>query len=237
MASIDAFLDFAVREPPAQTARASLRRLRPHLASKFQNRNARERTLILAVVILMHALLFFALRAAMRPPAVIRTEVETPFQITIIERSPKPRITPPPVEPRKPHADFARVPTHGDALRAVEIAPRQETPASSSPGALQIYDARGALRVPPTAVYRPPTTEFARHFDSRALPGMDSHGRAPEVRAGPSPQKIIEGVGALLFGGGAYDPCPGLEADALNTDDPDRRDEDLERMQRACSGR
>ena len=72
---------------------------------------------------------------------------------------------------------------------------------------------------------------------SGMLPG-DDRVLAPglHVRAGLSPQKLVERVG-MLFGGGPVDPCPELESDLANTADPDAREQALERFERACPGR
>jgi hypothetical protein len=120
-------------------------------------------------------------------------------------------------------------------LQAVTIVPRA-APVEAPPKAL-LYDTDGALHspAPPMPSKRDP---FARRPTSSMLPGSDhAFAAGLHVREGGSPQKTVEAIGALLFGGGRYDPCPELETNVLNTDDPRLREQTEERLERACPGR
>ncbi len=195
--------------------------------------------LIIGGVVLLHVALLFALRAAMEPVPMTRSVESTPLQITFIERraaptQPASRIPPPiPHLVSRPQQSVPRA----DALQAVTIKPRvMPSPGAAPPNAL-LYDTDGAVHMPAAPV--PPKRDpFSRQSASRMLPGSD-RAFAPglHVREGGSPQKTVEAIGALLFGGGHYDPCEELETDLLGTGDPRLRDMAEERYERACPGR
>lgn len=239
LASIDAFWDLAACAPvPKDATRASLRRLRPAAVSTIDPSATRERLLIIAVVVLLHVALMLALRAAMQPAPMAHPVTLMPLQITIIERrvmliQPAPR-TPPPM----PHSLFAPRPSalRADALQAVVIAPRVVPSPDTPPTNALLYDRDGTMHLP-SASASAKRDPFAWRSPSAKLPGADSRGNAPEVRAGRSPQQTVELVGALLFGGGHYDPCQGIELQMVNLDDADARAEAEARYERSCEGR
>lgn len=229
-------MDFAARVPAsAHAGRVSMHRLRQQPAREPHRALSRERILILATVVIAHALLLVALHALMRPPALVRGEVEEPLWITIISPPAKPQTMPAPIPPRATRAEPDRSSRRADTLRAVLIAPSSPSLATDATPRASLYDADGGLRLPLT-IATPKRSPFERPRASTMLPGADGQVSALAVRPGASPQQWVERVGSL-FGGGHFDPCPELQADALNTDDPDQRERDLERMQRACPGK
>jgi hypothetical protein len=239
LASIDAFWNLAARESvPKRALRASIRRLGPAATSTTDPSAARQRGLILLAVVMLHVALLLALRAAMWTAPRTFSKDNSPLQITIIERralpiQPEPPVPPPPI----PHPQLLvhRSIPRADALQAVTITPHA-APVEGPPKAL-LYDNDGALHspAPPMPSERDP---FVRRSASSMLPGSD-HLFAPDlhVREDGSPQKTVEAISALLFGGGRYDPCPMLETNVLNTDDPRLREQTEERLERACPGR
>ena len=242
MASIDGFLDHFDAEPgPRQVLRASLRRLQPRSCDKsFEISNV----LLWLLVALLHVGLFLVLDFAMRPSAIVDDAIDTPLQVTIIRlaETAKPHVIAPPEVHRLPHPQRA-IPQTDTALQAVAIPPRAVTQTSPTPmstdtqPALDLYDMQGRTRLPAPAIVtrRDP---FARRAAADMLPGSDHVLAAGvRVRAELSPQHAVEFVGALLFGGGHFDPCPDYEQRLIDADSVAERNEQMERYARVCPGR
>ena len=242
MASIDAFHELAERGRPAQSAahvstKNSLRHAEPRAAGW---KSYRERGLILLAVGLWHVGVLVALRTAMQVSPATHHEADEPLQITIIERHAVPVLPQTPVVPRLHHADALaprRSAPQSDALQAVTIDRQPKSPETVEQPKALMYEPDGTLRLPSVGV-APTTRDLLAHRSmSGLLPGSD-HPLAPglHVRAGLSPQKMVERVG-ILFGGGPVDPCPELATNLASTSDPDAREQAMERFERSCPGR
>jgi len=248
VASIDGFLDHFDAEAMVRPAtRASLRPVR---SRGMESNEVRERALLWLLVALLHLLLILALRSAMQPLPLVRDTVVQPLQITFIQwtTSPSPRAA----ESSPPATHVAKRLTVGailltdDRQQAIAPAPPIASSASSQanptesnmPSSLVIYDIDGRIRVPVAPASPTPANPFARRAASTMLPGSD-HVLAPgiHVRAGGSPQKVVERIGAYLFGGGHFDPCPEYEVRLINADSAAESDEQMDRYARACPGR
>jgi hypothetical protein len=241
VASIDGFLDHFEFEPaPRQVLRASLRSLRPRSRKSFEPGNV----LLWLLVALLHVGLFVMLDFAMRPSTIAQDAADVPLQVTLIRlvETVKPSVSPPPDVRRLPRSQRA-LPSAEPALQAVSIPQRAVTHTAPTPmhldtqPALVLYDRQGQIRLPARVIPKQ-SDPFARPAAADMLPGSD-HVLAPgfHVRAELSPQHAVEFVGALLFGGGHFDPCPEYEQRLLNTDNETERDEQLNRYERACPGR
>jgi hypothetical protein len=171
----------------------------------------------------------------MKPAVTGRVGTEQPFEVTIIQRPAKAIAEPRPIAPSPALAVRRRAsPPRTDALQAVVTAPSIEPtkPSAAVPPQAWWYGSDGKLRVP--EAFEPPRrAPWARPRASNALPGADSRGNAPEVRASRSPQQWVELVGGI-FGGGHYDSCPQIESEMSRIDDPDARDRAYERYEAHC---
>ena len=241
MASIDDFLDQFDAGPALRPAiRVSLRSPRTRSGKSFEPGNA----LLWLLVALLHAGLFVVLDLAMRPSAIDDQAVDTSMQVTMIRpaETVMPRVITTPDMHRQPHPQRA-IPQTDTALQAIAMPLHVATQTAPTPistdirPALDLYDTQGGIRLPapPTMMRHDP---FAHRAASDMLPGSD-HPFAPGIRlaAVKSPKSVVEDVGAFLFGGGHFDPCPEYEQRLLNTDNASERDEQLERYERACPGR
>ena len=237
MASIDGFLDHFDAEPaPRQVLRASLRRLQPPRRESFETSNV----LLWLLVALFHMGLFLALDFAMRPSAIVDDAVATPLQVTIVQlaEAVKPRLIAPPEVHRPPHPQRSIPQTEAVAIRPRAVTQTPPTPMSTdTQPALDLYDRQGRTRLPAPAIVtrRDP---FARRAAADMLPGSDHVLAAGvRVRAELSPQHAVEFVGALLFGGGHFDPCPDYEQRLIDADSVAERNEQMERYAGVCPGR
>lgn len=249
VASIDGFLDHFEFEPaPRPLLRASLRSLRPRSRKAFEPGNV----LLWLLVAILHVGLFVLLDFAMRPAATAHDAPDAPLQVTFIRlvETAKPRLIAPPAvrdlsraQPLQQHL----LPPAEPALRAIEISQRtipppvpKQIPVDPSP-ALVIYDRLGAIRLPAQVtpkLFPKPSDPFAHGPAANMLPGSDrelAHGF--HVRAEKSPQQVVEFVGAMLLGGGHFDPCPDYAQRLFNADNETERDEQIDRYERACPGR
>jgi hypothetical protein len=241
VASIDGFLDhFEIRLAPRPVLRASLRSLQLTSRKSFEPSNV----LLWLLVALLHVGLFLVLDFAMRPTAIARDTADTPLQVTIIQLTEmtKPHVITPADARRPPHPQHA-IPQSTNALQAVAIQPPAVTQTPSTPmstelrPALDLYDMQGDIRLPAPPIPRP-SDPFARRPASEMLPGSD-RAFAPGIRLAEvkSPKRVVETIGAMLFGGGHFDPCPEYEQRLLSADSEVERDEQLVRYERACPGR
>jgi len=239
--SIDGFLDhFDAGSAQRPATRISLRSLQQRNRKSFEPSNV----LLWLLIALLHVGLFLTLDYAMRPSAIVEDAADTPLQVTFIRvtEPAKPRMITTPDMRRSPNPQPA-IPQDDHALQAVTIQSRavaQTTPTPMSADmrpALDLYDMQGGIRLPapPVKTRRDP---FARRAAADLLPGNDrtfaSGIRLAEVK---SPKRTVEFVGALLFGGGHFDPCPEYEQRLVNADNETERDEQLDRYERACPGR
>lgn len=247
MASIDAFWKLAAGAPVSKTVqRLSLRRLASAATSAIERRAERQRAWILVGVALLHVLFLLALRVAMHPLTVVHHQASTPLQITFIERRPAlvvptQIVTPPaPVVPRQTSLQSRSLPPpialRTDALQAVTIASPVK-PVETAPPRAVLFDATGGLRVPEAPMPSKPRDLLAHGSVSFMLPGGGRES-SPDlhVREGASPQKVVEGIGALLFGGGHFDPCPSIAQDMVDLDDAKTREDAEERYEKSCEG-
>jgi hypothetical protein len=176
LASIDAFLDLAEREPdPGPDFRTSLRRLRRGLVVAPADPERRERGAMLAFVVIAHLLFALLLRGAMRPwfPAQSREE---PITVTFVSLRP-PVAKPQPVVVPEP---IARVPSpaHTPSLPHATNVPRTSTNAPSS-----------ALARP--AALAPSAVPRADELRATVVPAV------PRVDAPPSPAVLYDRTGTL----------------------------------------
>ena len=245
--------------------RASLRRLAPAATSTIDPPAARERALIIGVVVLLHAALLLALRAAMQPMPMIRGVESAPLQITFIERratiQPAQKVLPLILHPlHLPQQSVARA----DALQAVTIAPRAAAAELESPRA-SLYASDGALLAPVAPTPPPPRDLMAHHSASWMLPGGGRiHSHDFHVRQGTSPQDVVNTAGrvisALLANSANAtrsdingitptaadrglrtsdrdsDPCEDIALNMVNLEDADVRKEAEERYEQSCEG-
>ena len=241
MASIEGFLDHFDAEPaPRPAIRTLLRRQQPRNRESLELSNV----LLWLLVALLHVGLFLVLDFAMRPSAIVGDAVDAPLQVTIVElaEAVKPRVIAPPEVPRLPHPQRA-TPQTDRALQAVSMPAHAITQTATPPTsadtrpALDLHDMQAQILLPARAIAKP-ADPFARRPASDMLPGSDRV-LAPgiRVRAEVSPQNVVEKIGALLFGGGHFDPCPEYEQRLLNADNETERDEQMDRYERACPGR
>jgi hypothetical protein len=241
VASIDGFLDHFDAGPAQRPAiRISLRSLQPRRRKSFEPVNV----LLWLLVALLHVGLFLVLDFAMRPSASVDHAIDTPLQVTIVRVADPamPRAIATPDRRRSPNSQ-PTIPQADHALQAVTIQPRAEIQTPPTPmstemrPALDLYDMQGGIRLPAPPVPKP-SDPFSRRAAADMLPGRD-RAFAPGIRlaAVKSPKRVVETIGAMLFGGGHFDPCPEYEQRLLNTDNEAERDEQLDRYERACSGR
>jgi hypothetical protein len=265
LASIDAFVDLAGRaRSPAHVRRLSLRWLRPVPVPTIRNQATRERLVLGVVVVVVHGLLLFALRAAMRPPAIVQLGTETPFEITIIERPTKPRVMPAPIPPRAIRAEPDRSSRRADSLHAIVVPPpsdRQLVPAPS----MHLYASDGALLLPPARASESHRIDLLGHRDtSHMIPGAP-RADSPDfhVRAGLAPRDVVNTAGRILGGliananaaeaesmgqplqradrgvrtsGRDTDPCEDLKIEMINLDDPKQAAQADDRYAQFCEG-
>ena len=275
MATIDAFIEWAGRNTVVERIRPmSLKRLRqPGRAAASSRQVSFERALILAIVIVVHLLLLLELSVAMRPPDVVQTQIETPFEIAIIERH-APAIMRRPVATVAPRVQPAPAPLPNiterpQALQAVTIvrkaASAKPQTATLAPHLL-IFDANGAPLIPESATTPSQTRDLLAHRSvSFMLPGgARPHSVDLHVRAGVSPEQVVNTAGRVLSGllanaaqvsgdpngvvtiaadrglrmsGRDTDPCDDIALDAVDLNaDSKARDAAIQRQQDSCEG-
>ena len=202
MASIDAFLDFAAREPaPERAVRASLRRLRPSAAMPAIRGIQWERSLILAAVVVLHVLLFLGLRALMRPDTATHDAALAPFQIIFIDRRDAPLQPAMRIQRSIPHSSPMprQSALHVDALQAVTIAPRAAVTEHAQPDHVSLYGPDGALLAPDVPTRSPPRDLMVHRSVSWMLPGGGRvHSPDFHVRQGTSPQDVVNTAGRVI---------------------------------------
>jgi hypothetical protein len=256
LASIDAFLELAASEvAPKPALRNSLRRLGTAGTPTFDWHATGQRALILVGIAVLHVLLLFALREAMRTPLIARGVESMPFQVTFIEphrvlAASQPIIGAHPVRrlgavPQR-RTQALRTAPRKDALQAVTIVPPAPVEITST-GAL-LYNIDGSLRLPPAST-RAPSRDLLAHQSMVGLLPRIGHEGSSSLRVHPiTPQEIVEGIGAhwvyrkpsgelALTGGGHFDPCPDIENDMLNQDDAGVREDAERRYEKSCEGR
>lgn len=235
MASIDGFHEIAAREfAPLRGPKGSLRRSHRPASRDSGDSVAPERVIVLAVVIVVHLLLLLALRAAMEPSARRHAASPERFEIRIISRQRTLSMPPTRSESKRARPLVAH---REDALQAMTLPAPGPAPTPPAGFAAPVWIEPGKGSTPiPTRPALPERVPWERLRASNQLPGADSRGNAPEVRASRSPQQTVAMVGALLFGGGSYDPCPDIERQMVNGD-ADTRVEAEARYERSCEGR
>ncbi|MBB3345327.1 hypothetical protein [Luteimonas sp. RC10] len=159
---------------------------------------------------------------------------DRPLQVVWIAPEPAtaPGVAPSPA-PRVAQAPSLRsgpstAPTPRPGLTAVEIAPAATPDVEPSAAPLHAQ-ARAWARAQAAPVDFVP--DPLRH---RAPPRPDG---TFAMRAPISAQDVVEGIGALVFGGGPTDPCPQIRRNLANADLGAGRalaEEELHRLQRDC---
>lgn len=238
MASIDAFLELAERQPVSKsTLRLSLRRLDSIRDASNDPADKRQRQLILIAVGLVHVLLFLILSAAMRVQLFPPRARSLPMLITFIQRPRAPAVVKPLAESKAlPAAHPITLPTstptatrvrnsvpHPDALQAVIPTPKPVTaePVTPEPAhaPASFYDATGALRIPSAEVAATPRNLMEHRSVSFMLPG-GAQGRGSHFRLKPdvSPQTIVNKYGGFvgaLISNAIVHPRPDLNGNVL----------------------
>lgn len=154
---------------------------------------------------------------------------------------PPPPLRAPPPSPTPPSAAAFRPPER--TLRAVVVPPdAARAPASvrepTAPGSDPWANVPGRGQADPEPEFRlPPATGPALPLrrPAVALPGAgEGQVAGIEVRTPPSPQDVVVGVGAMLFGGRTQDSCDSVRARLLRAGAGEDIGPDLERLRRLC---
>ncbi|UNK42008.1 hypothetical protein MNO14_13790 [Luteimonas sp. S4-F44] len=159
---------------------------------------------------------------------------DRPLQVIWVDPAPPPlpAIAPPPAfraeQAPSVRSAPATAPAQRPSLSAVEIAPVAAT--DDTPAAAPLHaQARAWARAQTAPVDFVP--DPLRH---RAPPRPDG---TFAMREPISAQDVVEGIGALVFGGGPTDPCPQIRRNLANADLGAGRalaEEELHRLQRDC---
>ncbi|MEN5059356.1 hypothetical protein [Luteimonas sp. TWI1416] len=167
------------------------------------------------------------------------------------------------VEPRKPRTDDRRLQVIwvDPVPPAVSVVPAPVSGAAQAPlvrsGPSTTATPRSSLtavEIAPAAPADAPAPATSLHAQARAwaraqtapvdfIPDPLRHRAPPRpdgafaMRAPISAQDVVEGIGALVFGGGPTDPCPQIRRNLANADLGAGRalaEEELHRLQRDC---
>ncbi|KLI99410.1 hypothetical protein [Luteimonas sp. FCS-9] len=159
---------------------------------------------------------------------------DRPLQVAWIDPPPAAvPVSPPPGapagQPLSARADVPAAPAPRPALAAGEFAASPAPAADDTPTPALATQARAWARAQAAPVDFAP--DPLRH---REPPRPDG---AFAMREPISAQDVVEGIGALLFGGGPTDPCPQIRRNLANADLGAGRalaEEELHRLRRDC---
>ncbi|ASR42661.1 hypothetical protein BEN78_03875 [Xanthomonas citri pv. mangiferaeindicae] len=186
-----------------------------------------------ALTLACHLVVLAWLRSGPVGPHAPRAD-DRPLQVVWLDPEPAtaPGVAPPPASRVAPAPSVpsgpSTAPTPRSSLTAVEIAPAATPDVEPSAAPLHAQ-ARAWARAQTAPVDFAP--DPLRH---RAPPRPDD---SFAMRAPISAQDVVEGIGALVFGGGPTDPCPQIRRNLANADLGAGRalaEEELHRLQRDC---